>query len=137
MKFLNIDLEITSRQRPKTLLGDFAGRVLILHDGKVPKGYFTAVELSSSPKTEALALAGFLELLKGLSEKGKEELASARKKCLNFGYSKAQGKHFEHSFPPAILSAISNLGCELAFTIYDEQTEAEPTRPANVASRRG
>ena len=120
MKFLNIDLEITSRRRPVTLLADFADQVLVLHDGKVGGGYLTVVELCSCPKTESKVLARTLSLLAGLSKEGREELAMARAKRLNFGYSKAKGERCEHTFPPAVLSAISDLGCELAFTIYEE-----------------
>jgi len=120
MKFLNIDLEITSRRRPAKLLADFAGQVLVLHDGKVVGGYLTAVELCSCPKTESKVLARILSLLAGLSKEGRAELAIAKIKRLDFGYSKAKGERCEHTFKPAVLRAISDLGCELAFTIYED-----------------
>jgi hypothetical protein len=127
MKFLNIDLEITSRRRPTALLADFADRVLVLHDGKVAGGYFTAVELSSCPKTESKVLARILSLLAGLTKNGKEELAKARVKRIDIGYSKAKGERFEHAFSPAILREVADLGCELAITIYEEK--ARPNQP--------
>ena len=130
MKFLNVDLEITSRRRPAALLADFADQVFILHDGKVAGVYFTAVELSSCPKTESKVLAGILSLLAGLSKKGRVELAKARLKRIDIGYSKAKGERFEHSFSPAVLRTISNYGCELGVTLYEEKKEPNQSSTA-------
>jgi hypothetical protein len=59
------------------MLDDFGDRVIVLHDGKAARGYFTAVELGSNQRTEAKVLAGVLSLLAGLSKEGKRELAKA------------------------------------------------------------
>ncbi|MBK8476957.1 MAG: hypothetical protein IPL39_11845 [Opitutaceae bacterium] len=123
MKFLNIDFEITSRRRPVAILSDFADRVLVMHDGKMAGAYFTTFELSYSAKTEKRVFAGFISLLAGLSKEGKAELAKARVKRFDVGYLKAKNERIEHSFPSEILRAISDLGCELAFTVYQEENQ--------------
>lgn len=120
MKFLNIDLEVTSRRRPVAMLSDFGDRVLVMHDGKLGGTYFTTFELSQRGRTEKRVLAGFLSLLAGLSPKGKAELAKARVKRFDVGYMKAKDERIEHSFSPAVLRAVSDFGCELAFTVYEE-----------------
>lgn len=133
MKFLNVDIEIMSRPRPAAFLADLGDQVLVLHDGKAAGGYLTVIELSSCPKTESKVLAKIVSLLAGLSKEAKEELAMARARRINFGYSRAKRERCEHTYPPATLQAIADLGFDLAFTIYQESPEADP---AGLSRRR-
>jgi hypothetical protein len=149
--FINVDLEVWSKEDLTPLARAFEPNCLVLHVGKVKRRFHLCVEATSNPKAPDAVILALLEVVQSLPPTAKRLWKRAESRIFNVGYdsgttvnlmherpvgsgrwyarspSKA-ARPYEITFDPKLLRDIVDVGATVGTTIYP------PTK--EIASRR-
>ncbi|HEX2880295.1 MAG TPA: hypothetical protein VHO25_12255 [Polyangiaceae bacterium] len=144
--FINVNLEVWSKEDLAPLGEALEPKCMVLHVGKVRRRFHLGVEASCSPKTPDDAISELLQLVKTLPPAAKRLWKRAESRIFNVGYdagnrmntmyerpvgsgrwytrSPSTAAHrYEATFDPEILRAVVKAGATLAITIYPPTKE--------------
>jgi hypothetical protein len=118
--FLNVDLDVLSRQPLEPLAKGFGRRVTELYVGREGKQFAAHFELASSFRKDADALiVGFVRLVRALSPAGRAAWAGAYRRDFNIGIQGGGKPHsFELTLKSETLSLIRAVDANLVVTVY-------------------
>lgn len=151
--FINVDLEVWSREDLATLVAAVEPQGFVLHVGKVRRKFLARVEAHSarvlrSPEQTIWAL---LKVIKSLPPRARRLWRHAESRVFNVGYESGDfvtllserpvgsGRWYprgpktaepcETSLSPELLRAVANVGGTIATTIYPPRREVPSRRP--------
>ncbi len=120
-EFLNIDLEVFSRESLTPFVEGLGRTVHVLHDGRWGRKHAACVELWASgwKETPEAIIKAMVRLLDRLPRSAKALWNRADRRQFNIGVRAAlRPRSFELALGPASLKAISRLNARVVFTVY-------------------
>jgi hypothetical protein len=151
--FINVDLEVWSREDLATFAAAVESRSVVLHVGKVRRKFFASIEASSvRPLAPEQTIRALLKVVESLPPRADRLWRLAESRVFNVGYEggefvsllyerpagsgrwypRGKGKTAgpcETSFSPELLRAVANVGGTIATTIYPPRREVPSRRP--------
>ena len=121
--FLNVDLEVHSREDLSLLAAEFEARACVLHFQQAPGANFLVVEREEEPSGPGLeaALADLCNLVESLSSPARALWDRADLRVLDAGFDAASGSPLaQFSVPPSLLRRLVAVEARLAVTVYPE-----------------
>ena len=120
--FLNVDLDLFSRQNLQPLLSALGSKILILHAGRHGRTYRAHVELAGSPKSADAAIRRFAALIGALPKSERRLWDAATIRDFNIGVQAAMRPH-SHEIPLAAktIDIVSALKARIVITVYAAQ----------------
>jgi hypothetical protein len=152
--FINVDLEVWSREDLATFAAAVAPRSFVLHVGKVRRKFFASIEAKSArPLTSPeQAISALLKLVESLPPRAGRLWRHAESRVFNVGYESGEfvsllyerpvgsGRWYargpdrtagpcETSLSPELLRAVAKVGGTIATTIYPPRRQVPSRRP--------
>jgi hypothetical protein len=127
-QFLNVDLDIFSKNDLQPLVSALGEKVDVLHIGSHKRTYETHLELGSypSPKSPDRAIRDFCKLIQGLSTETREIWDTAKIRQLNIGIAKgAEPPVHWFAIEAETIKAAAGINARIAITIYPPYPEKE------------
>jgi hypothetical protein len=148
--FINVDLEVWSKQDLAPLGEALESKSFVLHVGKLRRRFHLSIEASGNPKTPDEAISELLKLVQALPPAAKRLWKGAESRIFNVGYDAGNkvntmyerpvgsgrwycrspstaARRYEANFDPEILRAVVKADATLAVTIYPP-TKEMPSR---------
>ena len=129
-EFLNVDLEVFSRESLAPFARGLGRPVHVLHEGRWGRRYAACLELWSggSGQTADAIIRRMVRLLNKMPRSAKLLWNRARVKQFNIGIQAAiKPRSFELKVRPDTLKGVARLGAQLAVTVYSaDQPQAAP-----------
>jgi hypothetical protein len=130
-EFLNVDLEVFSRERLALFVSGLGRSVHVLHEGRWGRRRHAAcLELwrSGCGQTPDQIIRGMVRLLKKMPRSAKHLWDAAQTRRFNIGIQAAsKPRSFELLLRPATVAAVADVGAQLLITVY----APEPIHPAS------
>lgn len=124
LHFLNVDLDMLFKKKPKILLRELGRRVAVLYSGEHPKGHLVALELSSHETNAHKTLRKWIRLLGRLSPESKQEFNNALSRVFDLGFDVADGGRSDRiELPKELLEKLATLGASHAITLYAAESD--------------
>jgi len=151
--FINVDLEVWSREDLAAFAAAMAPRSLVLHVGEVRRKFLASIEAKSMrPATPEQTIWALLKVVESLPPKADRLWRRAETRVFNVGYEGGEfvsllyerpagsGRWYprrsgktadpcETSLSPELLRAVANVGGTIATTIYSPRREVPSRRP--------
>jgi hypothetical protein len=133
-EFLNVDLDVWSREDLTPLVEALEPGLFALHITRVGRGWRARFELSRQPKTADAAIRRLAAAVERLPAGQRARWRRARRREFNIGIQAAAEPHAgEFPIEAATVARVARLGGRLAVTLY-----APPApRPPGSSRRRG
>ena len=130
-RFLNVDLDVFSRQPLEALGVAFGSKVSQLYVGRDGRRYRAHFELSAANRTSADALiVGLVRLVKSLPRAARTVWNAAYRRDFNIGVQGGfRPRSYELSLKPETLKLVSSVNARVVLTIYAAEI---PGRDAGV-----
>ena len=134
VRFLNVDLDVRSREDLTPLAEALEPQVFALHVGRVGRGWMARFELTRQPRTPDTAIRRLVTALERLPARERARWRRATRREFNVGIQAAAEPHASQ-FPigPDTLELVARLRGRLVLTLYAPPV---PRRPAS-SRRRG
>ena len=117
--FLNVDLEVRSREPLDPLAADLGEEVIALFCGRWDSHtYFASFELSRGAGDADSIIHWFCVLLAGLDEEARGLWDRALARSFNLGFESGENPRLEVTLRPETVRQVAELNAELAITIY-------------------
>jgi hypothetical protein len=119
--FLNVDLDIQSKQPLDRLVTAFGERVRVLHVGKVARHFEAHIELARSgyQRNPNPLIRRFVELIATLPPSARQLWTSATLRQFNLGFQAgSKPPAYEVVLDPLTLESVWGMGAEVVITIY-------------------
>jgi hypothetical protein len=122
-RFLNVDLELTSRAKLDAIVHELGENVFVMYSGLPPgkrAGHFVVMELEelSRFRNPDKFINGLCALLEKLKPSSRRLLKGARK-VFDVGYELLpEEKRIEYALAPETLRRVAALGASIAVTCY-------------------
>lgn len=117
--FLNVDLEIESKQDIAQLVSDLKKNAVVLHYDKDDTRQLARIEASLEVNSPDKAINHLCELVESCSRNALKQWLSATKRTFDIGFqSGVTPKCFNQALHPDTLLRISALGAGVELTIY-------------------
>lgn len=149
--FINVDLEVWSKEDLAPLARAFEAKSVVLHVGKTRRKFHLSVEASFSPKTPDDAISDLLGIVQALRPAAKRLWKRAESRVFNVGYNAGEdvnilherpvgsgrwyplspskaARPYEITFSPELLHSIVKSGATIGTTIYPPTKELPPRR---------
>jgi hypothetical protein len=149
--FINVDLEVWSREDLAPLAQTLEPKCLVLHVGKLRRRFHLSIEASSNPKTPDEAIAALVELVHALPPAARRLWKRAESRVFNIGYDAGDtmntmqerpvgsgswharspstaARPYEVTFSPDLLRAVVKADATLGTTIYPPTKEVPSRR---------
>ena len=118
-RFLNIDLDIRSNSPLDSLVGAFGRHIVVLHVGKVERGYGARLELAPEAQSPDRLLRRFVKQVQQLPRAGRVVWNSARAREFNIGIQAARNPYsFEFRLESETLRAVAAVKARIGITVY-------------------
>ena len=132
-RFLNVDLDIYSRQDLEALVNALGKKVIVLYVGRLKRTHRAHLELAKTTKTADATIRGLCALIETLPNAERDLWNSAKVRDFNIGVQ--AGTHpysSEFALAAETLKAAQELSARIVFTVYAPEELRKP-----VAKRRG
>ena len=134
--FLNVDLQISSKNDLKSLARELGRRVLVLYCGRAVRGYLLALETARNYKNPDRNIAAFCALIEALSSKGKRAWRAAQKREFDIGYDAVPGQRYSHvELNADSIERICKVAGSVAVTFYIEEKSTKSSARADQSQR--
>ena len=124
-EFLNVDLEVFSRERLTVFVSGLGRSVHVLHEGRWGRRRYAAcLELWTSGygQTPDHIVQGMVRLLKKMPRPAKVLWNRAQTRRFNIGIQAAfKPRSFELPLRPATVKAVTDVGAQLLITVYAQE----------------
>lgn len=123
--FLNVDLEVHSREDLSLLAGEFEARACVLHFQREAGSSFLAVELEDEPSGTGLEarLVDLCALVETLPPLARALWDRADLRVLDAGFDAVSGSPLaQFSVPPALLQRLAAIRARFAVTVYPQDS---------------
>jgi hypothetical protein len=128
-EFLNVDLEVFSRESLAAFAKALGPSVHVLHEGRWGRRYAACVELWSSGygQTADSIISRMARRLSKMPRSGKVLWNRAQVKQFNIGIeAAATSRTFELHIKPETVRAVARLGARLVVTVYAPERQTGP-----------
>jgi len=117
--FLNVDLEVTSKQRLDELVRHFERRGIVLRNAFDDGLHSASFELDGCfQEPEGLALA-LLDEVEALEETAQQQFRTAERRVLSIGFTSGlRNPHVEHRLSAETLHRAAAWDCHLSIVVY-------------------
>lgn len=133
--FLNVDLEIASRDRLDVLAADMGKKVIVLHSGPIQGKHVLVLESCRSHKGPDEAIHALCSVVERLSPRARRLWSGARAD-FDVGYElRSSEPSSRFTLRPKTLQRVAALGATLTVTYY-RGDDAEPTPASSRRPRR-
>jgi hypothetical protein len=132
--FLNVDLDIYSKDDLRPLVDLFGNKVIVLYVGR-PRGRYEAhLEIAKSTKTADSTIRAFCKLIEALPYAGRESWNAATVRSFSIGVqAAAQPNSLDFVIQPQTVRAVSALAAQMVLTVYaPEQRSKQKRLPTRV-----
>jgi hypothetical protein len=117
--FLNVDLEVKSREPLDPLAADLGEEVIALFCGRWdPHTYFASFEVARLSGDADSIIHWFCVLLAGLDEEARGLWDRALARSFNLGFESGENPRLEVTLRPETVRRVADLNAELVITIY-------------------
>lgn len=157
--FINVDLEVWSKEDLAPLAEALEPKSVVLHVGKLRRRFHLSIEASFSPKTPDDAISDLLEIARALPPAAKQLWKRAESRVFNVGYNAGEDvnilserpvgsgrwyprtpskavRPYEVTFSPDLLRAVVKAGATLGTTIYPPTKELPSRRTKRRKAKR-
>ena len=119
IKFLNVDLDIESKQDISLMLKELGENILILHHEQNENFYFARLEIDRDVFNADKTINYFCDLIENLSENSRITWGGCISKIFDIGYeSGKQQNNFTSKINSRTVKRIAKIGASLNITIY-------------------
>jgi hypothetical protein len=117
--FLNVDLDISSRQDLAPLAEAFRPRLIALHVGRIRNRYWARLELRTQPSNPNVAIRRLVSAIASLPGRQRACWKRATRRDFNIGIQAAEEpRHSEFSVAPATVKMVGRVGARIVITVY-------------------
>lgn len=117
--FLNVDLDISSRQDLSSLAEALRPRLIPLHVGRVRRTHWARFELRRQPSNPDVAIRRLVSAIRGLPAPQLARWKRATTRDFNIGIQAAEEPaHSEFSLNPATAVMAGRVGARIVITVY-------------------
>lgn len=119
IKFLNVDLDIQSKQDISLILNELGTNIFVLHRGQQENYYFACLEIDRDAPNADMTINIFCDLIENFSEETSKIWNSCYYKVFDLGYeSGIQPNYFTSNISSTTIKRIASIGASLNITIY-------------------
>jgi hypothetical protein len=118
-KFLNVDLDISSREDLAPVAAALRSRLIVMHVGRIRNRYHASFELRTQPRSPDLAIRRLARAVQSLPVRQQARWRRAITRDFNIGIQAAEEPHCSE-FPVAAptVAMVAKLGGRLVVTVY-------------------
>ncbi len=117
--FLNVDLEVRSKDALTELVQAFEPGAMALSCMAIPDGYLANLELATQPAEAEAAIRSFASLIERLPPRARDLWNKASVRDFSIGVEAGGSpSHFEAALTPAVLELAAALGARITFVVY-------------------
>jgi hypothetical protein len=116
--FLNVDLEILSREPLDSLAADLGDDVIVLYCGATERGYLGSFEIAGTSGNADDAMAFLCTLIEGLSDEARTVWNRALARSFDVGYESGSSPRFVSTLREETVKRVAALDGEIVITIY-------------------
>ena len=117
--FLNVDLDIYSRQDLEALVNALGKKVIVLYAGRLRRTHRAHLELAKTTKTADATIRGLCALIAALPNVERDLWNAAKVRDFNIGVQACTQPHStEFALSAETLKASHELGARIVFTVY-------------------
>ena len=117
--FLNVDLDVESKEDLAPLAAEFGEDAIVLHCGPIDTGFFMRIESARQWKTPDGAIHAICRLVEGLTAEGRTRWDSSDRRVFDVGVEVASSRReVGFALRTGSLKRVAQLGAGLAVTIY-------------------
>lgn len=117
IEFLNIDLDIESKEDISPIVEEWEGKITVFRNDKAEEGYFASFETQCSGVEEIIN--EYVRLVNSLSEKSREIWDRAEKRTFDFGFeSGTEPNNFNVKMDQLLIQKLADIGGGITITIY-------------------
>ena len=129
--FLNVDLDLKSKQPLDALLAALDDKVIVLYQGSERRRYVASLEVVPARKSADSTINEFVRLLKGLRGNARRQWTQATRRIFNIGIEAPATGPFTTTIEPETVAALAALDAEIVITTYRTPTPDELNHAAN------
>jgi hypothetical protein len=117
--FLNVDLDISSREDLASLAAALGPRLIALHVGRVRRTYRARLELGTQPRSPDAAIRRLVAAVRRLPVRQQACWRRATTRDFNIGIQAGdEPRHIEFPVAPATVSMVGKVGGRIVITVY-------------------
>jgi len=117
--FLNVDLDISSRDDLAGLADAFRPRLIALHVGRLRRRYWARFEPRAQPRNPDIAIRRLVAAIEGLPARQRACWRRAARRDFNIGIQAAERPHDSaFAISAATLKAAAAVGARIVITVY-------------------
>lgn len=118
-RYLNVDLEIRSRSDLAPLAKALSRRLIVLHVGKIGRGFLLSLEASGLSVHPDAVIRRFDRAIASLSPAARKLWTRARDRVFDIGIETTSGKtSFVLTLDPDTVKTVARLKARIALTVY-------------------
>ena len=128
--FLNVDLDIYSREDLQPLVSQFGKKVFLLYVGRERGKYCAHLEIAKHTKTVDSTIGAFCKLIEALPEAGRASWNAAAVRSFSIGVQAArQPNSLDLVIQPQTVRAVSALAAQIVLTVYAPEQSSKRNPP--------
>jgi hypothetical protein len=117
--FLNVALDLSSREDIASLAAALQPRLIALHVGRIRRKYWARFELRTQPRNPDVAIRQLVAAIESLPAQQRASWKRATTRDFNIGIQAAEGpRHREFSVAPATAMMVGKVGGRIVITVY-------------------
>jgi hypothetical protein len=117
--FLNVDLDISSREDLASVAAALGPRLIALHVGRVRRTYRARLELGTQPRSPDAAIRRLVAAVRRLPVRQLACWRRATTRDFNIGIQAGdEPRHIEFPVTPATVSMVGQVGGRIVITVY-------------------
>ena len=117
--FLNVDLDISSREDLASLAAALGPRLIALHVGRERRTYRARLELGTQPRSPDAAIRRLVAAVQRLPARQQACWRRATTRDFNIGIQAAEEpRHIEFPVAPATVTMVGEVGGRIVITVY-------------------
>ncbi len=117
--FLNVDLDISSREDLAPLAAALGPKLFVLHVGRLRKRYLARLELRAQPQSLDAAIRRLVRAIDGLPPRQRACWKRATSRDFNIGIQAAEEpRNSEFPIGPATVQMVGRVSGRIVITIY-------------------
>ncbi len=118
-RFLNVDLELTSRDSLDAIVEAFGRQHIVLRDSREGELNYASFEVGRHSTDPEATIVQLLDLVENLMEGARTQFRNAEARTLNVGFeSGIRHPRIEYVIGPSVLNRVARLDCGIAMTVY-------------------
>src|SRR6185295_8092335 len=117
--FLNVDLELSSREDLASLAAALQPRLTELHVGRVGRTHWARLELRRHPRTPDAAIRQLVSAIQSLPGRQRARWNRATRRDFNIGIQAAEEpRYVELPLAPTTVKMVGQVGARIVVTVY-------------------